>query len=43
MSCGREEIFGPVLCVKRVNDIKEGLAIMNNSRFANGSVIYTES
>jgi malonate-semialdehyde dehydrogenase (acetylating) / methylmalonate-semialdehyde dehydrogenase len=43
MSCGREEIFGPVLCVKRVSDFKEGLKIMNDSRFANGSVIFTES
>jgi malonate-semialdehyde dehydrogenase (acetylating)/methylmalonate-semialdehyde dehydrogenase len=43
MSCGREEIFGPVLCVKRVDSFEEGLAIMNNNRFANGSVIYTES
>jgi len=43
MSCGREEIFGPVLCIKRVDSFEEGLAIMNNSRFANGSVIYTES
>ncbi len=43
MSCGREEIFGPVLCVKRVETFEEGLAVMNNSRFANGSVIFTES
>ncbi len=43
MSCGREEIFGPVLCVKRVDSFEEGLKIMNASRFANGSVIYTES
>jgi malonate-semialdehyde dehydrogenase (acetylating)/methylmalonate-semialdehyde dehydrogenase len=43
MSCGREEIFGPVLCIKRVDSFEEGFAIMNNSRFANGSVIYTES
>jgi malonate-semialdehyde dehydrogenase (acetylating)/methylmalonate-semialdehyde dehydrogenase len=43
MSCGREEIFGPVLCIKRVDSFEEGLGIMNNSRFANGSVIYTES
>ncbi len=43
MSCGREEIFGPVLCIKRVDSFEDGLAIMNNSRFANGSVIYTES
>ena len=43
MSVGREEIFGPVLCIKRVDSFEEGLTIMNNSRFANGSVIYTES
>jgi len=43
MSIGREEVFGPVLCIKRVNSFEEGLEIMNNSRFANGSVIYTQS
>jgi malonate-semialdehyde dehydrogenase (acetylating)/methylmalonate-semialdehyde dehydrogenase len=43
MECGREEIFGPVLCIKRVDSFEEGLKIMNNSRFANGSVIFTES
>jgi malonate-semialdehyde dehydrogenase (acetylating) / methylmalonate-semialdehyde dehydrogenase len=43
MEVGREEIFGPVLCFKRVNSFDEGLAVMNASRFANGSVIFTES
>lgn len=43
MAVGREEIFGPVLCVKRVDNFAEGLAVMNNSRFANGSVIYTQN
>ena len=43
MAIGREEIFGPVLCVKRVDNFEQGLAIMNASRFANGSVIFTES
>jgi malonate-semialdehyde dehydrogenase (acetylating)/methylmalonate-semialdehyde dehydrogenase len=43
MSCGREEIFGPVLCIKRVENFEEGLKVMNNSEFANGSVIYTEN
>jgi malonate-semialdehyde dehydrogenase (acetylating)/methylmalonate-semialdehyde dehydrogenase len=43
MSCGREEIFGPVVCVKRVDNFDEGLKIMNASRFANGSVIYTQN
>ena len=43
MSIGREEVFGPVLCVKRVKDFEEGITIMNNSRFANGSSIYTQN
>ncbi len=43
MSVGREEIFGPVLCIKRVDDFAEGLRIMNASRYANGSVIYTQN
>jgi len=43
MSIGREEIFGPVLCIKRVENFEDGLKVMNASRFANGSVIYTES
>ncbi len=43
MSIGREEIFGPVLCIKRVKNFEEGLAVMNASRFANGSVIFTQN
>ena len=43
MDCGRQEIFGPVLCVKRVDTFEEGLTLMNNSPFANGSVIYTQN
>lgn len=43
MSIGDEEVFGPVLCIKRVRDFEEGLKLMNNNRFANGSVIYTSS
>ena len=43
MTVGWEEIFGPVLCIKRVDSFEEGLAIMNASRFANGSTIYTQS
>jgi malonate-semialdehyde dehydrogenase (acetylating)/methylmalonate-semialdehyde dehydrogenase len=43
MSVGDSEIFGPVLCVKRVQTFEEGLRLMNESPFANGSVIYTQS
>jgi malonate-semialdehyde dehydrogenase (acetylating) / methylmalonate-semialdehyde dehydrogenase len=43
MSIGNEEIFGPVLCIKRVKDFEEGIELMNKSRFANGSVIFTQN
>ncbi len=43
MTIGDREVFGPVLCVKRVKNFEEGLALMNASEFANGSVIYTQS
>ena len=43
MTIGRDEVFGPVLCIKRCKDFKEGLAIMNANPYANGSVIYTQS
>jgi malonate-semialdehyde dehydrogenase (acetylating)/methylmalonate-semialdehyde dehydrogenase len=43
MSIGDREIFGPVLCVKRVKDFEEGLTLMNANEFGNGSVIYTRS
>ena len=43
MTVGDEEIFGPVICVKRVKGFDEGVELMNRNRFANGSVIYTQS
>jgi malonate-semialdehyde dehydrogenase (acetylating) / methylmalonate-semialdehyde dehydrogenase len=43
MSIGDSEIFGPVVCVKRVKDFEHGLAVMNANQFANGSCIFTES
>ncbi|MDR1538374.1 MAG: CoA-acylating methylmalonate-semialdehyde dehydrogenase [Clostridiales bacterium] len=43
MAIGREEIFGPVLLIKRVSGFEEGLSLMNLSPYANGSVIFTQS
>jgi len=43
MTIGNREVFGPVLVVKRVKNFEEGVALMNASEFANGSVIYTQS
>lgn len=43
MTIGDKEIFGPVLCIKRVKNFEEGLALMNHNEFANGSVIFTQN
>lgn len=43
MTIGDEEVFGPVLCIKRCKNFEEGLKIMNDNPYANGSVIYTQS
>ncbi|AEF83037.1 CoA-acylating methylmalonate-semialdehyde dehydrogenase [Leadbettera azotonutricia] len=43
MSIGRDEIFGPVLCVKKVKSFEEGVKVINGNPFANGAVIYTSS
>lgn len=42
MSIGQKEVFGPVLCIKRIGNFEEGLALMNANPYANGSVIYTQ-
>lgn len=43
MTIGDSEIFGPVVCIKRVKNFEEGLAVMNANQFANGSCIFTQS
>ena len=43
MTVGQREIFGPVLCVKRVQTFEEGVALINRNPFANGAVIYTQN
>jgi malonate-semialdehyde dehydrogenase (acetylating)/methylmalonate-semialdehyde dehydrogenase len=43
MVIGREEIFGPVLCFKRVKGFKEGVEVINASEFGNGAAIFTQS
>jgi malonate-semialdehyde dehydrogenase (acetylating) / methylmalonate-semialdehyde dehydrogenase len=37
----REEIFGPVLCVVRVNDAGEALKLVNGHEYGNGAAIFT--
>ncbi|MBC8585690.1 CoA-acylating methylmalonate-semialdehyde dehydrogenase [Youxingia wuxianensis] len=43
MTIGDCEVFGPVLCFKRVKTFEEGLELMNRNPFANGSVIFTQN
>jgi malonate-semialdehyde dehydrogenase (acetylating)/methylmalonate-semialdehyde dehydrogenase len=43
MTAGQSEIFGPVLCVKRVKNFEDGLTLINDNPFANGSVIFTQN
>ncbi len=41
MTIYKEEIFGPVLCVLRANDYEEGLGLINDHEFGNGTAIFT--
>jgi malonate-semialdehyde dehydrogenase (acetylating)/methylmalonate-semialdehyde dehydrogenase len=43
MDVAREEIFGPVLVVLRAGTLAEAIEIVNDSRFGNGTSIFTES
>ncbi|GAA0425003.1 MAG: CoA-acylating methylmalonate-semialdehyde dehydrogenase [Bacillota bacterium] len=43
MKIWQDEIFAPVLSVVRVKDLEAGIALTNQSKFANGAVIYTSS
>ncbi|HEY5789010.1 MAG TPA: CoA-acylating methylmalonate-semialdehyde dehydrogenase [Gammaproteobacteria bacterium] len=37
----REEIFGPVLCVVRVDDYDSAVALVNDHEYGNGTAIFT--
>jgi malonate-semialdehyde dehydrogenase (acetylating) / methylmalonate-semialdehyde dehydrogenase len=39
----REEIFGPVLSIVHVDTLDDAIAVVNRSRFGNGTSIFTES
>ncbi|TQR18467.1 CoA-acylating methylmalonate-semialdehyde dehydrogenase [Psychrobacillus soli] len=43
MKIWQDEIFAPVLSVVRVKNLQEGIDLTNQSKFANGAVIYTSS
>ncbi len=39
----QEEVFGPVLTIVRADSLDDAIAIVNRSRFGNGTSIFTES
>jgi len=41
MSVYRDEIFGPVLCVVRVDSYEDALQLVNDNPFGNGTAIFT--
>jgi malonate-semialdehyde dehydrogenase (acetylating)/methylmalonate-semialdehyde dehydrogenase len=43
MSAYQEEIFGPVLVVVRVEDLDEGIRLINSNPYGNGTAIFTSS
>ena len=43
MAAYRDEVFGPLLVIMRVDSFDEALALVNSSRFGNGSSIFTSS
>ena len=43
MAIYRDEIFGPVLCVVRVESLAAAIALVNANPYANGTAIFTSS
>jgi malonate-semialdehyde dehydrogenase (acetylating)/methylmalonate-semialdehyde dehydrogenase len=43
MDIAKEEVFGPVLTIVRADSLDDATAIVNNSRFGNGTSIFTEN
>ncbi|MGI8437990.1 MAG: CoA-acylating methylmalonate-semialdehyde dehydrogenase [Chthoniobacterales bacterium] len=43
MTIAREEVFGPVLNVMRMDDLEAAIALANQSAYGNGAAIFTNS
>jgi malonate-semialdehyde dehydrogenase (acetylating)/methylmalonate-semialdehyde dehydrogenase len=43
MKIAREEVFGPVLSIIRVDTIEQALEIENNSQYGNAAAVFTQS
>jgi len=42
-TCYQEEIFGPVMCIMKVDTLDEAIKLTNNNRWGNGCAIFTNS
>ncbi len=43
MTISKEEVFGPVLSLIKVDDFQAGVDFMNSSRYGNGGSVFTQS
>ncbi|KAI0307697.1 methylmalonate-semialdehyde dehydrogenase [Multifurca ochricompacta] len=43
MKCYEQEIFGPVLVILKADTLDEGIQIINQNRYGNGTAIFTQS
>lgn len=43
MTAYTEEIFGPVLCIVRVENLDDAIALINDNPYGNGTAIFTSS
>lgn len=43
MTCYKEEIFGPVLCVLTVDTLDEAIELINKNPYGNGTAIFTKN
>jgi malonate-semialdehyde dehydrogenase (acetylating) / methylmalonate-semialdehyde dehydrogenase len=43
MDCYKQEIFGPVIVILRVDTLDEAIRIINSNRWGNGGAIFTKS
>lgn len=41
MACYQQEIFGPVLCVVRAQNLDEAMALVNDHEYGNGTCLFT--
>ncbi|MBT5855471.1 CoA-acylating methylmalonate-semialdehyde dehydrogenase, partial [bacterium] len=43
MEISKEEVFGPVLCIMRVDNVEEAVSLQNQCNYGNGAGVFTQS